>query len=68
MDYRYGKVFFKAGQRSHKQKKTRGLFQVRSSSFWDRGVLVGGLPHFPLGLERVPVTDYLIGGDHKVPD
>ena len=45
------KRVLKARPESHKQKS---LFQIKSSPFGDRRVLLDGLPHLPLGAGKGP--------------
>lgn len=39
---------------------------MRSPSFGDKRVLVGGLPHLPLGDEEGPCDRFLIRADKKI--
>ena len=58
------------GQEIYKQKKRKYLFQVRSPSLRgkERESYLADYLMFLWGMERVPVTDYLIGAYHKIPD
>lgn len=47
--------------------KKKGLFHVKLPSFEDKRVLVGGLPHLPLGAKEGPHDGFLFSADQKIP-